>query len=123
MVLFWKAYLHLLGFERYIAQHDFAGLYEKVRQYACRARDATADDIARACSAVDKACAFYWKPVLCLQRSAAAACLLRSQGVRAELVIGTQPLPLRCHAWVEVDGQVVNDKAYMRCVYAVLARC
>jgi hypothetical protein len=61
--------------------------------------------------------------VLCLQRSAATTCLLRSHGVRALLVIGAQRIPFRAHAWVEVDGQVVNDKPYMHEIYAVLDRC
>jgi len=61
--------------------------------------------------------------VLFLQRSAATACLLKKYGVAAQLVIGTQPLPFKAHAWVEVEGTVVNDKPYIREMYAVLDRC
>jgi hypothetical protein len=39
------------------------------------------------------------------------------------MVIGAQQTPFIAHAWVEVDGRVVNDKAYMPEIYAVLDRC
>ena len=69
------------------------------------------------------ACIWYWKEVLCLQRSAATACLLKRHGVPAQMMIGAQQMPFKAHAWVEVDGRVVNDKPYMREMYAVLDRC
>jgi hypothetical protein len=72
---------------------------------------------------MDLACVFYPKSVLCLQRSAATTLLLRRHGIRAELVIGAQMLPFKSHAWVEVEGTVVNDKPYMREIYQVLERC
>ena len=75
------------------------------------------------CRAVDLACIFYFKRVHCLQRSAAAACLLRTHGISAEMVIGVQQLPFRAHAWVEVDGCVVDDRPYVPEMYAVLSRC
>jgi len=61
--------------------------------------------------------------VLCLQRSATAACLLKKCGLAARLVIGAQQLPFKAHAWVEVEGRVVNDKPYMEEMYSVLDRC
>ncbi len=65
----------------------------------------------------------YWKQALCLQRSAATACLLKRYGVPAQMVIGARQIPFKAHAWVEVDGRVVNDKLYMPEIYAVLDRC
>ena len=61
------------------------------------------------CDAVVLACCLYWKPVLCLQRSVCAWRLLRARGVHARVVIGYRPVPFFSHAWVEVDGHVVND--------------
>jgi hypothetical protein len=118
-----RAYLALVRFDLFLARQDFAGLYDAVRQRACRRiafEDKTTSEI---CSAVDVACIWYWKHVLCLQRSAAAACLLKDAGVPAELVIGAQHMPFRAHAWVEVDGRVVNDKSYTKEMYSVLDRC
>lgn len=61
------------------------------------------------CNAVSLAACFYWKPVRCLQRSVAAVRLLRKAGINGRLVIGYRPSPFFSHAWVEVDGRVVND--------------
>lgn len=55
------------------------------------------------------AACFYWKPVLCLQRSAALVYLLRRQQLPARLVIGYRPSPFSAHAWVELAGRVIND--------------
>jgi hypothetical protein len=73
--------------------------------------------------AIDLACVLYFKRALCLQRSAAAAVLLRRHGWKAEMVIGAQLLPFQSHAWVEVDGRVVNDKPYVTEMFQVLERC
>jgi hypothetical protein len=54
---------------------------------------------------------FYWKPLLCLQRSIVTARVLRANGVAAEVVVGYRPSPFFSHAWVEVAGQVVNDSS------------
>ena len=74
-------------------------------------------------SAIDMACIGYWKEALCLQRSAATACLWKKYGVPAQMVVGAQQMPFKAHAWVEVSGQVVNDKPYTPEMYAVLDRC
>lgn len=122
-LLMLKAYFRLIYFDTYLARGNFAALYKKVRNYPVGNRSATAGDVERICSAIDMACIWYWKEALCLQRSAATACLLKKYGVPAQLVIGTQQIPFKAHAWVEVDGCVVNDKPYAREMYAVLDRC
>jgi hypothetical protein len=94
-----------------------------VRNYPTSLRQAAPDAVEKICSAMDMACIWYWKEALCLQRSAATACLLRKFGVPAELVIGAQQMPFRAHAWVEVERRVVNDKPYTPEMYPVLDRC
>ena len=61
------------------------------------------------CDAVGLAACFYYKPVQCLQRSVVATRLLKKSGIKSCLVIGYRPTPFLSHAWVEVDGRVVND--------------
>jgi len=61
------------------------------------------------CEAVSLAACFYYKPVRCLQGSVAATRLLKKSGIKSCLVIGYRPAPFLSHAWVEVDGRVVND--------------
>ena len=118
-----KAYWKLISMDRCLRCGDFAAVHEKVRGFPIRSGRPSPDTVGRVLSALDMACIWYWKQVLCLQRSAATACLLREYGVRAEMVIGAQHLPFKAHAWVEVDGQVVNDKPYIPEIYAVLDRC
>lgn len=75
------------------------------------------------CHAMDLACVFWLKRVLCLQRSAATTILLRRHGWSAEMVIGAQLLPFQSHAWVEIQGRVVNDRPYVTEIFQVLERC
>lgn len=120
-----EAYWKLIYFDSYLARGNFSALYSKVRNYPPgKGRDLSFPDaVERICAAVDVACIWYWKEVLCLQRSAATTCLLKKYGVPAQMVIGAQQMPFKAHAWVEVDGRVVNDKSYTPGMYAVLDRC
>jgi hypothetical protein len=63
------------------------------------------------CEAVELACCFYWKPMLCLPRAVCTMRLLRAHGIAAHVVIGYRPAPFFSHAWVEVGGRVVNDSS------------
>ena len=117
------AYAALLRFDFLLRRGNFAAVYDAVRRRPCRLCEYEAETIRRVTSAVDSACIWYWKQVLCLQRSAVTACLLKDSGVPAQLVIGAQHTPFRAHAWVEVDGRVVNDNSYTNEIYAVLDRC
>jgi hypothetical protein len=123
MTLYVRAFGQLLRFQQYISRENFAGLYQKVRNCATAAAAPSPEILDRICRAVDIACVCYPRLVLCLQRSAATTCLLRVHGVPAQMVMGVQRLPFKAHAWVEVDGRVVNDKSYTPELYAVLDRC
>jgi hypothetical protein len=118
-----QAYLMLIQFDFYLARGDFKALYNKIRNYPIGGKPGSPNVVELICSAVDIACIGYWKEALCLQRSAATVCLLKRFGVPAQLVIGAQQMPFKAHAWVEVDGRVVNDKPYTPEIYAVLDRC
>ena len=123
LALFLRAYFTLMQFHLYVGRNSFAALHEKVHKCPTGNRVPLPEEVERICSAVDMACVWYWKEALCLQRSAATAFLLKKHGVPAQLVIGAQQIPFKAHAWVEVDGRVVNDKPYMREMYQVLERC
>jgi hypothetical protein len=118
-----QAYIKLIRFDLFVSRGTFAALYQEVRDCAVRNNTRASGEVERICSAVDLACIWYWKEVLCLQRSAATACLLKRRGVPAQMVIGAQQIPFKAHAWVEVNGSVVNDKPYTPEMYAVLDRC
>jgi Transglutaminase-like superfamily len=70
--------------------------------------------------AVDEACVWYVKRAYCLQRSAVAVWLLRRSGFDARLIIGYRPIPFESHAWVEIEGRIVNDRPQYRKYFHVL---
>lgn len=118
-----ESWLLLLYFEWKMRFCDFQELYRIVGQEPVRLTASMRQVPSSVlCRAIDYACVFYFKRVLCLQRSAATAVLLRRHGWCAELVIGAQMLPFRSHAWCEIQGLVVNDKPYMPEIYEVLER-
>jgi hypothetical protein len=74
------------------------------------------------CVTVTKAC--IWFPTLskCLQQSTATTCFLRQHGFPAEMVIGVRRMPFSSHAWVEVNGNVVNDHRNVQAYFKVVDR-
>jgi hypothetical protein len=115
--------MKLIYFDLYLARGNFKTLHDRVRRHPLGKHTPQHDAVDRICAAVDMACIWYWTEALCLQRSAATACLLKDYGVTAQMVIGVQQMPFKAHAWVEVGGQVVNDKPYTSEIYQVLDRC
>jgi len=109
--LFFRALWELARYETIVALRGFSSIRRRLkRQHP--AKQTPSPEIQQAiCDAVLLATCFYWKPVLCLQRSACAVRLLRKYGIAAKLVIGYRPAPFLSHAWVEVDGRVVNSSA------------
>jgi hypothetical protein len=77
----------------------------------------------RLACAVDLAAAYYPKRAWCLERSLVTLLLMRMRRWPARLVLGAKRMPFAAHAWVEMDGQVVNDDTRVRARYAVLERC
>ena len=118
-----ESWLLLFYFDCLMRFRGFSRVHTIVREQMIRfgtSRRAEAEDLSHA---VDLACVFYFKRVLCLQRSAALAILLRRHGWSAEMVIGAQLFPDLFHAWVEVEGRVVNDKPHVTQLFQVLERC
>jgi Transglutaminase-like superfamily len=116
-----QAWTALLAFD--VARvGGFARLHQRLRTCAVRPRSAGVVELVDVVWAVDEACVWYVRRVLCLQRSAVTTRLLRRCGIGAELVIGYRPLPFESHAWVEVNGQVVNDRPQYQRAFTVLER-
>lgn len=123
MSITFEAYRELLCLEYALFRKAFPAVYDRVRTTPLAVRPKKTLGWTEICQAVDLAAVLYFHTVLCLQRSAATACLLKRYGFPAQLVIGVQQLPFAAHAWVEMDGLVVNDKPYIADIYSVLARC
>lgn len=119
-----EGYLLLIRIEILMLFGGLSSLHSFVRNGTVRTVEGNSNSFTEdVCHAIDLACVFYPKRVMCLQRSAATTLLLRKYGMKAEMVIGAQLLPFKSHAWVEIDGKVVNDKPYMLEIYKPLERC
>jgi hypothetical protein len=55
------------------------------------------------------AAAVYPGRAKCLERSLALYYLLRRQGVVVRYCQGVHPYPFQAHAWIEYQGEVIND--------------
>jgi hypothetical protein len=106
----------LLGALWELARYDalskafgFAGVRKRMKP--ARGGPAAAAAVDAVVDAVGCIGSFYWKPLLCLQRSIVTARLLRAKGIQADVVIGYRANPFFSHAWVEVGGRVVNDSS------------
>jgi hypothetical protein len=109
--LVFRALWELFRYEALLALRGFGSIQQRLKRQR-PAEKAAGPELQKAiCDAVLLATCFYWKPVLCLQRSVCAVRLLRKYGAAAKLVIGYRPAPFFSHAWVEVDGRLVNGPA------------
>jgi hypothetical protein len=120
---FWKALFCLLAFDVCGFGRNFPRLYEllhSVKTFECEPRE---DAVEQVCGAINKACVWYPKTVLCLQRSAVTTYLLRRLGIPAKVVLGAQTIPFKAHAWTEVNGEAINERRDVKKQYIVWDRC
>jgi hypothetical protein len=117
------AFLGLFSFNLILKVLGFGAFYDIISRWPLDNKSAAARTTTDVLDAVTRAITWYPKRAWCLQQSSVTACLLRSTGVSAEMVIGCQKLPFLIHAWVEVDGQVVNDRQRLQQTHIVLDRC
>jgi hypothetical protein len=123
-ILICKASVLLFGIDVIVHLGKLRLLYQIIQRAPVRQlRGRGAPPPQRLCRAMDFACVFYFKKVMCLQRSAATTLLLRHYGWHARMVTGAKVLPFKSHAWVEIDGKVTNDRPYVSEIYQVLERC
>jgi hypothetical protein len=122
-LLFLKAWIGLAFYDAMGLGRDFCRLHRLVGKWktACRAVGRASPRLA--CDAVNRACLWYPKRVLCLQRSAVTTCLLRGCGFQAQMVVGARAIPFAAHAWVEVEGRAVNERVDVEATYSVWERC
>ncbi|MPY89809.1 MAG: lasso peptide biosynthesis B2 protein [Luteitalea sp.] len=117
-----RAWIALVVVDVMLWTGGFARLRWFMGRRAVAPRRPVPGDVQRICAAVDRASLGYVRQTTCMQRSAAAARLLRRAGVSANVVVGCRRLPFYAHAWVEVEGQVVNDRPTVQERYPELER-
>jgi hypothetical protein len=121
--LFLEALFGLLAYDIVNALCPFRTVHGLVKDWKVSGRTCASDTIDRVSTAVNCACVWYPKRALCLQRAFVTTYLLRKSGIRASMVLGAQKLPFKAHAWVEVEGRVVNERSNVQGIYAVWDRC
>jgi len=122
-MLFIRAMLTLFAYDLLSTFCRFETIYSMVKSWNVASAPSGQDTINRVCMAVNYACIWYPKQALCLQRSFVTTYLLRKHGVAAHMVLGAQKLPFKAHAWVEVEGQAINERSNVQATYAVWDRC
>jgi hypothetical protein len=117
------AFVGLLAFDLLLKLRGFQSLIEKVEHWPTAEPRTTDVELCRRVRAmVDRAQMYYPKKAMCLQHSAVVTCLLRRRGVPAQMVLAAQTFPAKAHAWVEVNGKVVNDFTGVQNTYQVMRR-
>ncbi len=113
--LIFRALYEIARYEVIVSSLGSGRILSQLKRQSIAAKPASRELEQAICDAVLLATCFYWKPVLCLQRSVCTARLLRRHGIAARLVIGYRPSPFFSHAWVEVDGRVAyGSPAYQK---------
>jgi hypothetical protein len=103
--------LVLLAVRARLKARGFGPTVAWARRTAARAHGAglAPAEVERAAYHVAVAAAFFPGRAVCLEQSLALYLLLRRRGVPAELRLGVQVYPFYAHAWVELDGEPVNE--------------
>lgn len=123
-MLFIQALCALLAYDVIRTCCRFETIHGMVRRWNVARKNGHAPDaLDRVCSAVNYACIWYPKQVLCLQRCFVTTYLLRKRGLDAQMVLGAQKIPFQAHAWVEVNGRAVNERSDVQATYSVWDRC
>jgi hypothetical protein len=122
-MLFLKALFGLFAYDVLTTFRPFRALYASAKKYQTVVKSADQPTIDRICSAVNYACAWYPKQARCLQRSFVTTRMLRKHGIPAQMLLGAQKFPFKAHAWVEVNGRVINENSDVRSTYAVWDKC
>jgi hypothetical protein len=121
-VLFLEALFGLIAYDLILVLGRFKRVRALVGRWKVAKRNASPELTDEIVDAVNLACVCYPKQVLCLQRAAVTACLMRSHGVAADMVLGAQKTPFAAHAWVEVQGRPINEKPNVQTKYTVWER-
>lgn len=123
LILIARALGTLVAVDFRLRKSGFAGLHQTLaKSRTSIVLEREPESVTTLCAAVENAAFWYFRQVRCLEKSATLALILRKFGVHAVVVIGCRKLPFASHAWVEVEGQVVNDDQSVRQTYLQIDR-
>src|SRR6185437_5327236 len=104
-VLFFEALFGLIAYDAVLLAGKFKTVRRLVERWKVANERARGDElVGQIARAVNLACIWYPRQVLCLQRASVTTCMMRSHGIPAAMILGAQKMPFAAHAWVEVNG-------------------
>ena len=86
MLLMLRVLWEILRYEVIVSIFGFHDIHRGLRHL--RKQTSREEILPAVCRAVDIVCAFYWKRILCLQRSVITARVMHAYGIAADVVIG-----------------------------------
>lgn len=109
---------------RWPFEKTYRSIMPRLRPPSPPASDSFSEEIvAQITGAVATATRYYYRRKEdCLPRSFALCRLLRREGLPAELCLGVRQFPFSAHAWVECQGQLIDDSPQRISRYRLLAR-
>jgi len=119
------AFVGLVAIDTVLHIQGYARLRQSLKSRRCVVEVPTTDMVERAkriVAAVDRACVYYPRRAMCLQRSAVMTWLMRRSRLPVDMVIGCRHTPFYAHAWVEMDGAVLNDRQAVKENYPEMER-
>jgi hypothetical protein len=118
MVNKWISYVKVIylvkKIDKQLKNNGFKIIYEKYldNQKLNPLRNLIQDEIEfieRYLTAIDKVCFYFIGNARCLHRSVVGYHIFREKKIPIDLVIGVSKKPFMSHAWLEYNGQVIND--------------
>ncbi len=97
----------------------FAGICRILTRRAPGKRRIDLVRLRRVCAGIERARIWYPKTIMCMQHSAVIKFLLLRCGLNPRLAIAGRIMPFQSHAWVEIDGTVINDTQKVQSYYSV----
>lgn len=123
ILLFLEAWFGLIAYDLILLAGKFKTVRALVARWKIANRKAPPARMDQIAQAVNLACIWYPKQVLCLQRASVTVCIMRSHGFSAKMVLGSQKTPFAAHAWAEIDGRAFNERLNVQAKYTVWERC
>lgn len=107
-------YKTVLSFNRNLKKYGFSYVNEEylIKDILPPLRDLTETDldyIKEILKMVEDTCLLFFNEARCLHRSVSAYHIFRKKQLPIDLVIGVSKKPFISHAWLEFNGQVIND--------------
>lgn len=117
-----KALFHLRKINVAVNKGGMSGLINFLDALSHKTRNKTISVVKSLilASSLEKACLLYPKKTKCLIFAATLFSLHCEQKLNCDFAIGVQNLPFYAHAWIEVDGAVINDNPELQKKLAVI---